>query len=668
MLEYGSMNPTPIRSPLTPGGCSLGDVLTDLHQAGGVTPWADRFGELMQRSLRWPTEQLRILSLFSGGGGLDIAFHDAGFDVVEMVELNATYCATLHHNAAAGGMLAGAKVHFGDIREYDAAHLRDIAFIIGGPPCQTFSAAGRRMAGAPGAKDPRGELFAPYVRLLEQLRPKGFLFENVPGIKSADGGMTWPRILEEFDRAGYDVFERVLDAADYGVPQHRERLFVVGVRKGAGAFAFPRPTHGPDATTGLEHVPAGKAVEGADLTGVSEGIGGLYGPLLADIPPGLNYSFYTARLGDPRPLFAWRSKFSDFLYKADPKRPVRTLKASDGGYTGPFSWQNRVFTTGELKRLQTFPDGYEFHGTYKATVEQIGNAVPPQLGRVLALAILDQVFAKPLPWTVPTLEVGEKLSFTRLKRSRQAEYQAKARAVHAARGLAPLAPGAQSVSRIRRLRESFEWTEHKTGSTVYRIEADLGEKEWRISAGTRPEGHAYDLELLPHEERGWHIPLKRVVLVGRDSRVQTHTALWLAFEEFLREVYGKYDLVQLSDYYYYPSRIWASFAFPGRRPAGLVWRALEAVVEGRGVGERLTTDQLAKAWGVKQLEVLPALQSLRELGYEVRGASTNLQMTSGEYLVPYVFPTLRAKSLQRHRRLHEVEVAEDPAGLPAAAD
>lgn len=663
------MNPAPINSSLSPGGYSLGEVLTDLYHAEVGTPWTDRFGELMRRALARPAAgQLRTLSLFSGGGGLDIAFHDAGFDVVEMVELSSIYSTTLSHNAAEGSMLAGSEVHCGDIREYDAGHLRDIAFIIGGPPCQTFSAAGRRMAGAPGARDPRGELFAPYVRLLEQLQPRGFLFENVPGIKSADGGETWSRILEEFGRAGYDVFERVLDAADYGVPQHRERLFVVGVRKGTGAFAFPRPTHGPDATTGLEHFPAGKAVEGADLTGVSEGIGGIYGHLLTDIPPGLNYSFYTARLGDPRPLFAWRSKFSDFLYKADPERPVRTLKASDAGYTGPFSWENRVFTTGELKRLQTFPDGYAIHGTYNARGEQIGNAVPPQLGRVLALAILEQVFGMPLPWTVPTLEAGEKLSFTRLKRGRQAEYQAKARAAHAARGVAPLVPAARCVSRIRRLGESFEWTGHETGSAVYRIEADLGEREWRISVGTRPEGHAYELELLPNEERSWHIPLKRVVLVGRDTREQTHTALWLAFEEFLRELHGKYDLVQLSDYYYYPSRIRASFAFPGRRPAGQVWRALEAVVEGRGVGERLTADHLAKAWRVKHSEVLPVLHALRGLGYEVRGAGTNLQMAPGEYLVPYAFPTLRAKSVQRHRRLQEVEVAEDPTGLPAAAD
>lgn len=661
MLEYRQMTAVPNCSPSAiENRRSLGEILNGLYQVDVDTPWADRFGELMRRTLRWPTDRVRTLSLFAGGGGLDIAFHDAGFHIVEMVELNPTYCTTLSQNAGPGGMLAGSKVHCGDIREYDASHLRDIAFIIGGPPCQTFSAAGRRMAGAPGARDPRGELFEPYVELLKQLAPQGFLFENVPGIKSADNGKTWPRILEEFDQAGYDVFQEVLDAADYGVPQHRERLFVVGVRKGSGAFAFPRPTHGPDATTKLDHFPAGKAVEGADLSGISRGIGGVYGHLLTDIPPGLNYSFYTARMGDPRPLFAWRSKFSDFLYKADPEHPVRTLKASDSGYTGPFSWDSRVFTTGELKRLQTFPDSYSIHGTYKGQGEQIGNAVPPQVGRVLALAILEQLFGMPLPWIVPCLKPNEKLSFNRLKRGRQADSLDKARAAHAKR-VVPLAAGARHESRTRRLGPGFEWTEHETGAAVYRIEADLGEKEWRISVGESPEGHTYELELRPHQDRGWHIPLERVVLVGRDTQVETHTALWLAFEEFLREVYGKYDLVQLSDYYYYPSRIQTHFTFSRRRPPGKIWKALRAVVEGQGVGERLIVERLAKLWGLKDADVLPVLQALRDLGYEVRGTSTNLQMSPGEYLVPYAFPSLRAKSVQRHRRLEQV--AHDSAEL-----
>ena len=91
-------------------------------------------------------------------------------------------------------------------------------------------------------------------------------------------------------------------------------------------------------------------------------------------------------MGHPNPVFAWRSKFSDFLYKADPNSPVRTIKASGGAYTGPFHWDNRFFSYKEYKRLQTFPDDYEISGNKQTAVKQIGNSVPPQLARMMALA------------------------------------------------------------------------------------------------------------------------------------------------------------------------------------------------------------------------------------------------------------------------------------------
>src|SRR4030043_1109271 len=101
---------------------------------------------------------------------------------------------------------------------------------MGGPPCQTFSAAGRRAAGVSGTTDPRGQLFKEYVRILNQLKPKGFLFENVYAIVGAQGGSAWKEIQEAFKGAGYNLHYRVLDTADYGVPQHRERLIIVGTR------------------------------------------------------------------------------------------------------------------------------------------------------------------------------------------------------------------------------------------------------------------------------------------------------------------------------------------------------------------------------------------------------------------------------------------------------
>lgn len=187
----------------------------------------------------------------------------------------------------------------------------------------------------------------------------GFLFENVYGIIGAQKGEAWKEILKSFSEVGYRLYYRIVDAADYGVPQHRERLIIVGLKE--GKFQFPRPTHGPDSIDDEPFYNAETAVMGVALTEEENksGIGGRYGALLDDIPPGLNYSFYTEEMGHPTPIFAWRSKFSDFLYKADPNQPVRTIKASGGAYTGSFHWENRFFAYSEYKRLQTFPDDYK---------------------------------------------------------------------------------------------------------------------------------------------------------------------------------------------------------------------------------------------------------------------------------------------------------------------
>ena len=166
-----------------------------------------------------------------------------------------------------------------------------------------------------GTQDARGILFREYVRLLEKISPAGFLFENVYGIMGAQGGKAWKEISESFSNAGYQLFYRIVDAADYGVPQHRERLLIVGLKE--GKFKFPRPTHGPDSPDSAPFYNAETAVTGVELTPDERktGIGGKYGALLDNIPPGLNYSFYTEKMGHPTPIFAWRSKFSDFLIR-----------------------------------------------------------------------------------------------------------------------------------------------------------------------------------------------------------------------------------------------------------------------------------------------------------------------------------------------------------------
>ena len=247
----------------------------------GLPGWPDAFGRACRDFFDTrPVQKVRTLSLFSGAGGLDIGFSDAGFEIVDAVEIERKFCDTLELNTGKGKRFANSRVNCIDIREFSGHRLGKIDFIVGGPPCQTFSAAGRRANGVLGTTDARGVLFREYVRLLKELRPKGFLFENVYGLTGAQGGKAWREIQDSFAEVGYRIFSRVLDAADYGVPQHRERLIIVGVRE--GEYKFPRPTHGPDSLAKTPYYNAGTAIRGLALTEEEQkpGLGGRFGHLL----------------------------------------------------------------------------------------------------------------------------------------------------------------------------------------------------------------------------------------------------------------------------------------------------------------------------------------------------------------------------------------------------
>ena len=363
-------------------------------------------------------DQPTVLSLFSGAGGLDIGFRKAGFSIAACVEKEKIFCQTLQLNS--GQYLeSNCQILNQDIQqlELDKIAPSQVDFIIGGPPCQSFSAIGRRAGGVGGILDERGSLFEHYCIILNYYQPKGFIFENVRGILSSNKGLDWQIITTAFENIGYNIYYRILDCADYGVPQHRERLIMVGIRD--GEFKFPRPTHGPDSPNCTPHVSALEAI--ADLQDSLEtehNYPGKYGKLLAEVPPGMNYHYFTKELGYPNPIFAWRSRFSDFLYKADPNKPVRTIVAQLGAYSGPFHWKNRKFTLQEFKRLQTFPDDYEFAGSLNASLKQIGNSVPPLFAEQLARSVLQQIFAVDLG--IKLLDYEDKLSFD-ARKSKQAK-------------------------------------------------------------------------------------------------------------------------------------------------------------------------------------------------------------------------------------------------------
>lgn len=616
--------------------------------------WPDKFGSSFYN---WIKEQkykpIRTLSLFSGGGGLDIAFHDAGFNVVEMIEIEKKYVDTLRSNFEDINNFLSPNILCMDIREYNPIFDNHIDFIIGGPPCQTFSAAGRRAAGVLGIDDPRGTLFEEYVRLLKILKPKGFLFENVSGIIGAQGGVAWEEIRKAFKEAGYEIFYRILDAADYGVPQHRERVFIIGLS--SGTYKFPRPTHGPDSINNAPYYIPSLAVGDFNNEDMMPGLNGKYGPLLNDIPPGLNYSFYTKEMGHPTPVFAWRSKFSDFLYKADPDRPLRTIKAQGGQYTGPFSWENRPFTIEELKRLQTFPDTYMIQGSRLSSIEQIGNSVPPQIGRILALSILDQVFNIELPVKIDYLEYHEELNFRKKKRLLTKIYEDKAKvAINNLYGtnhsiIRNNIP--ESYNYERYLSSNFDWNHH--GSVEHRliIHRYIDEDCIHIKIGTG-ESVKYNVSISARIDNSWIVPHKKIILTAFTWKDEHFIGLWKALEELIIDKYGIGDLVQLSGYYQYESTFVSQVKF-SEDPNSIDWHILRNVVEGHSIAKMLTLHDFSVRWNIPLSDVLPILLWLRQLGYEVRSNNTNSQIPIGKYMIPYTFPTLNPRSLQLNKKLEE---------------
>lgn len=632
-------------------GNTLAEICDKLGCESNVPAWTDEFGKAIKRYLDDNNiPSIRTLSLFSGAGGLDIGFNDVGFEIIESVEIEKKFCQTLELNSGEGKRFSSSKVNCIDIKEYTGKELGNIDFIIGGPPCQTFSAAGRRANGVLGTTDSRGVLFREYVRLLQELSPVGFLFENVYGIIGAQGGEAWNEILKSFSEVGYKLYYRIVDAADYGVPQHRERLIIVGLKE--GEFKFPRPTHGPDSLDDEPFYNAETAITGIELTDEESksGIGGRYGTLLDNIPPGLNYSFYTEEMGHPNPVFAWRSKFSDFLYKADPNTPIRTIKASGGAFTGPFHWENRFFAYPEYKRLQTFPDDYEISGTKQIAVKQIGNSVPPQLARMMALAIRQQVFKTAFPFELSLLGEEEELTFRKRKRELTSVYKKKAQmAIESIKENRVILPDSHSYFCL--MTDKFDF-KHDVARSKAEYEAII---EWRdileISIKPLNEAHSDSPKMIIDIEPNgtdWILDVSKIRLTAYDDNVRAFTMLWKALDRELIINSIKADLVQLNGYYQYVPKLKCECIV---MPSVKYRDILIKIVSGENISKIVSANQLAQSWNVDENEILTIAEYLRDLGYEIRNHITNPQIEEGNWLIPYVFPTLLPQSVQLRKKV-----------------
>jgi DNA (cytosine-5)-methyltransferase 1 len=339
---------------------------------------------------------------------LDLGVESAGYRVAAANEIDEDAADTLEKNFVDSLSAPVDRRSIVDVPTRDllrAAGLKGREgpeLLVGGPPCTPFSKSGFWLDWKREGLDPTASLLQMYTRVLREARPRAFILENVYALtfNNKASRPAYERLLREIAEAGYEFTAGVLNAADYGVPQLRPRLFVVGVPRGKPVPALPAPTHGGSwerRRTGASafatpHVTAGEALSGlVSDREREEVVRGQYAYLLADIPPGDNYLFYTAKKGHPDPKFEWRSRYWSFLLKLSPERPSPTIQAQPGPNVGPFHWDNRRLRVPELKRLFTYPDGFSFVGSRSSVQCQIGNSVPPLLAQRIAEAVLDSI-------------------------------------------------------------------------------------------------------------------------------------------------------------------------------------------------------------------------------------------------------------------------------------
>lgn len=339
-------------------------------------------------------------SLFTGAGGLDLGLERAGFDVRLCVEIDEIARETLKANRPRWSLAEPGDVHrLSPQQALKQAGLRprELMLLAGGPPCQPFSKAGYWVTGDSGRlKDNRAKTLHAYLDLVEYAQPQVLLLENVKGLafNGKDEGLKLLQSgLERINkkkRTSYKPHVLHINAADYGVPQLRERIFVIADRDGK-EFNLPDPTHGPRSSAGERYRTAWDAIGHLDIDiwPIDLNATGAWASLLPSIPEGENYLWHTPK-GGGMPLFGWRTRYWSFLLKLAKNHPAWTIQAQPGPATGPFHWRSRKLSIRELCRLQTFPDNYEIRGSYREAYQQIGNAVPPALGELLGLEIRRQ--------------------------------------------------------------------------------------------------------------------------------------------------------------------------------------------------------------------------------------------------------------------------------------
>lgn len=325
------------------------------------------------------------IELFAGAGGLALGVEQAGFRTLGLVEFDKDACDTLRKNRPNWNVICDdiANVSAKDLEELFHLKKGELDLLSGGAPCQAFSYAGKRL----GLEDARGTLFYHYAVFLEKLQPKMFLFENVRGLLTHDGGKTYKTILDIFEKTGYVIQKSVLNAWDYGVAQKRERLITIGIRKDLSDrvhYSFPEPH---------KYRPVLRDV----LKDVPDSIGIPYGEnkrkIFELVPPGGYWRDIDPEIAKAYMKSCWDMEGgrTGILRRMSMDEPSLTVLTSPSQKQTErcHPLEARPFTVRENARCQSFPDEWEFCGSAMSQYKQVGNAVPVNLSYEVAKKIVE---------------------------------------------------------------------------------------------------------------------------------------------------------------------------------------------------------------------------------------------------------------------------------------
>ncbi|MDF9407740.1 MAG: Modification methylase HaeIII [Pelotomaculum sp. PtaB.Bin013] len=321
-----------------------------------------------------------VLSMFSGCGGLDLGFVQAGFDIVWANDINPDACLTYRQNIG--------KINEGDIFTFNIPEIDGLDVLTAGFPCQPFSNAGKRL----GVNDSRGRLFEVCLRYVDVLRPKIVMFENVRGlltIRNQNGVRLIEDICSSLTDSGYEVHFKLVNAASYGVPQNRLRIIIVAVAKNFKErdFRFPSPVIGADLTLGSCLNVSPETPNQNDLLKLNPQavyLGSLVpeGGSWKDIPYDL-LPDRLKRIRDNMRKYRWPNFYRRFARNEVAGTVTAAFKPENAGVWHPI--EDRVLSAREIARIQSFPDTFVFRGSsVKAIYEMIGNAVAPRLAKAFA--------------------------------------------------------------------------------------------------------------------------------------------------------------------------------------------------------------------------------------------------------------------------------------------